>query len=67
LGNVTAVDAALLIPPEVSTLHAVFTPLEAANSSLANPVYVEVTLVENFTVTVVAPAVLTTPVHNSRS
>jgi hypothetical protein len=38
LGNVTEVDAVLLIPPEVSTLHWVFVPVVALNSSLAKPV-----------------------------
>jgi hypothetical protein len=37
-GNVTEVDAVLLIPPEVSTLHWVLVPAVELNSSLASPV-----------------------------
>jgi hypothetical protein len=66
-GKVTVVDAALLIPPEVSTLHVEFTPVEAENSWASNPVCEVATLDENVTAIVDAPVVLTSPVHISRS
>jgi hypothetical protein len=61
------VDAELVIPFVVSTLQAVLAPVDALNSSIASPVYVEATLAEKFTVTVDAPDTVTVPVHISRS